>query len=1735
MKKWVICVLMMLITLVTVSAFATENMYPAPEIELYSDEITIGNNLEMIQNSDEAISYQITLDASRYLRYQAIQGTLNWDDGEISRFEINVKGYNIDIGYDDPIASQTIFCDREQREAEFVFTGAEIDDLFDGYYYSGEIDVTAYAPDYPACSQFQSFDILSNPINAPVLYLTLPEVITPDDETSLSIPYRIEPGSYPFHFTTLLTAYDTSKVSIGSEEVIITDAGYSGTIRIPDEIMDMNPAFIGIEIQNFQDAIDREGTVDTDLSGLIRVPTNLQSWGTWGDLDWAVSNTGVLTICGTDGMNSFASGSTDAWQAEKENILSVVIEEGVNSIGAYAFSGFSNLTSVTIADSVKGIWERAFYGCSSLSAVDLGENLGTIGPAAFAYCSSLESITLPESLTDISESAFESCTELASIVIPDSVTWIIDNAFRNCTSLTQISIGKGVQMIPKAAFSGCTALQNVEIDADAKIETIYTDAFSGCTSLASFPFPDSTYVIYDNAFNGCTSLTSVSIPAGVVKIFESSFRNCTSLTEIQVHADNTAYSAVDGLLLDKAGVTLIAYPAGRNDTNLVIPAGVKTIGPGVFYGCTGLTSINLNEVNSVSDEAFFGCTGLENLIAPNGVFGVGNNAFANCDSINTVNYLGQEITLNGIFASGKSGGIGYLFGNNKTLLFMGNGVPASDLTASSVPVWKTGGVKWVIVPDYIYMIYQYTFYGCTSLESVSIGKDLSQIGKYAFSGCTAMREITFTGNCYSIDNYAFSDCTALTGITLPDSCYSIGNYVFDNCTSLAEIHLPDNCYSVGDYAFHDCTSLTSVSLPAGVTSIGDYAFYGCSSISGTMSIPKSVEEIGRDAFRGCAGLTAFAVDPDNTAYASENGALYDMNISTLIAFPRAAGGHYVMPDSVTTIKDDALILCSELNSVTFGNGISQIGASTFFGCYGLNAIHISQSITSIDKNSFASCSNLTEITVDPGNTVYASLNGVLFSKDLTKLYHYPEGRDGDYSIPSGVTTIDEYAFKQASKLTSITIPESVSVIGDHAFQNCGQLVFVTIMADQPAFGETVFSGCNKIGSFTYQGRTVIPGGIIHHSTTDGVSILYGSSGDVCFFGSGSIPFSSSNRPLWYGIRRAYIFGGISAIEAKAFDNCYMMTGITFGDTVKSIGQEAFRGCIALTDISWGRGLESIGAEAFRFCTALETLTIPGGVSIVDSNAFNQCTSLKNVTVENRGTIIADNAFSLVEGITDLTIPSTEMTGLFSESKETVQHVTILPGATEITASAFTDFTALTTISIPDSVTAIGSNAFGGCSLLADVIIPENVAVIGNSAFNGCAALQHIEIPEGVTGIGDFVFNNCSTLTGIGIPDSVITIGTSAFSGCELLSSIEIPDSVTTIGESAFNGCAALTSIEIPNSVSTIGDFAFNSCAAMTGIVIPESVTAIGESAFSGCTSLTGITIPVCNSYTHQWAKQHCFSAFVITHQLPTTDPAVAPTCEETGLTEGQHCGECEEILLAQETVPALGHDWHDPVYEWAEDQRTLTATRVCDRDPEHTETETADVSAEITLQPTCEIMGQTTYTSEAFTNPVFLPQTQTKTDIDALGHAWTETIYTWSEDETTVTANRVCGHDAGHIQTETVSTVKVISPVPTENTAGAFTTTSMEFLNPDFEQQAKTESIPAIKDMHVLSLPAALTTIESEAFANLENVDAVRVPEYVAFIADDAFDKGMILIVPAGSYAEEWAAGKDGIYSIQQP
>ena len=199
------------------------------------------------------------------------------------------------------------------------------------------------------------------------------------------------------------------------------------------------------------------------------------------------------------------------------------------------------------------------------------------------------------------------------------------------------------------------------------------------------------------------------------------------------------------------------------------------------------------------------------------------------------------------------------------------------------------------------------------------------------------------------------------------------------------------------------------------------------------------------------------------------------------------------------------------------------------------------------------------------------------------------------------------------------------------------------------------------------------------------------------------------------------------------------------------------------------------------------------------------------------------------GLTTATIP------------ETVTYEGTTYSVTSIGSSAFSNCTALTSITIPNSVTSIGDWAFGGCSSLpvennlryADTYLVEAV----DKTLSTCS------IKEGTKWIGDGAFSSCSSLTSITIPNSVTSIGGEAFSGCSSLTSVTIPNSVTSIGGSAFSGCSSFTSVTIGNSVTSIGDYAFGECSSLTSITIPNSVTSIGANAFKDCSSLEYLSIP----------------------------------------------------------------------------------------------------------------------------------------------------------------------------------------------------------------------------------------------------------------------------------------------------
>ncbi|MCR5157642.1 MAG: leucine-rich repeat domain-containing protein [Prevotella sp.] len=241
-----------------------------------------------------------------------------------------------------------------------------------------------------------------------------------------------------------------------------------------------------------------------------------------------VESTHTLTISktgeGTGKMNNFYYDNRP-WSSYCDEIVKVVIESGVTSIGNNAFHGCSALTSVDIPEGVTSIGYGAFSSCSGLTSVDIPEGMTSIGDYAFADCSGLTSVDIPKGVTSIGNRAFESCISLTSVGIPAGVTSIGNNAFCNCDGLTSVDIPSGVTSIGYSAFSFCDRLTSVTIPEG--VTTINEGTFQACTRLNSLSLPDGLKNIKQRAFQYCYELKTLTIPASVEGIYSEAFDGCS--------------------------------------------------------------------------------------------------------------------------------------------------------------------------------------------------------------------------------------------------------------------------------------------------------------------------------------------------------------------------------------------------------------------------------------------------------------------------------------------------------------------------------------------------------------------------------------------------------------------------------------------------------------------------------------------------------------------------------------------------------------------------------------------------------------------------------------------------------------------------------------------------------------------------------------------------------------------------------------------------------------------------------------------------------------------------------------------------------------------------------------------------------------------------------------------------------------------------------------------------------
>ncbi len=404
------------------------------------------------------------------------------------------------------------------------------------------------------------------------------------------------------------------------------------------------------------------------------------------------------------------------------------------------------------------------------------------------------------------------------------------------------------------------------------------------------------------------------------------------------------------------------------------------------------------------------------------------------------------------------------------------------------------------------------------------------------------------------------------------------------------------------------------------------------------------------------------------------------------AFAYATVTSVSFPDSVTNISVDAFSYCYNLVSVQFGSNLTYLESDAFNSCTSLLRVEIPGNVSSIGGYPFIHCTALLSINVSAANANYASLEGVLYNKDLTTLIQYPCGKVGAFAVPSSVNTIAAYAFAY-SPVIRVDLPASVMTIAYMPFMECLSLTNISVADDNPVFA-------SQGGVLYNKAMTTL---MAYPAGLAGAFVLPENVTTV-----GNYAFSHCRQ-----LTSVHLGGNITTLGNQAFAYCFGLVTVTIPENVTSIGTLPFYVCSALLSIEVAPSNPSYASASGilytkNLATLIEapggiagSLIIPAGVTFVSQNAFAYCQHLESVIVPNSTTALGDSAFTYCYNLTSVTLSN----GLIS----------------------------------------LGTNAFYENFGLRSIIIPASVASIQGGAFNDCRALTLVQFEGNAPTCGANVF------------------------------------------------------------------------------------------------------------------------------------------------------------------------------------------------------------------------------------------------------------------------------------------------------------------------------------------------------------------------------------------------------------
>lgn len=1054
------------------------------------------------------------------------------------------------------------------------------------------------------------------------------------------------------------------------------------------------------------------------LTAVFGVCARADNEGTCGpNLTWKLENRRLI-ISGTGEMDDFKEdetvqkpylwytlpGTTAPWDGEIFNEL--VIEEGVTSIGAYAFNCHTELIIVSLPDTLKSIGDSAFAYCENMADVLFPKSVERIGKSVFTDCRGLNSAVLPESLAMIEFGLFQSCNALETVVVPDGVLSIADLAFGSCLSLKEIILPASVVRISKDAFSSCEDLQNVIVEKDSYAEK-YCIQYNLPYTYADTP------VIFGS--DGGEQL-EWKLENGTLTIYGTGKMD-----------DFTR----------QFGVTeeITAPWSGQQITQVVIESGITSVGDYAFWGCGQLKAVTLPDtVTRIGKFAFEGCDLLQEITLPDGIAEIGKKAFSKCGSLTAITLPASVGTLGeDVFAGGEKrikvtvepgsyaerycaeNGLTYTGGENTP---EATSTPQADIRKSNTCgenlTWKLENGTLTISGTGRMDNYEQSQelpdrngtarpgssapWSGSAFTALVVEDGVTSIGNYAFEGC-GMTEVSLPGTLVSLGEGAFERCENLKTVTLPDSVTEIGMFAFCECTGLTEIRLSASLASIGTAAFQTCVKLTEITLPESLRSAGMYAFLNCSALK-TVTLPASLEMLGEYAFDGCQALRNVIVPKDSYAerYCAKKGLSYIYTGSVPEAVPTEAPGGtcgknltwrlegYTLTISGSGEMDDYDSVYTETDA--YGSSYFLYTTAPWFGRY-FSRVVVENGVTRIGSFAFYSSGTLQSIQLPD---TLKSIGSEALSNTALKMVELPDSVESvgskafsgcrsleQVKLPAGLKVLPLECFYGCASLREIVLPDTLQSIGGSAFADCEKLREIRLPASVFAIGSNAFSNCTKLEGYIVEKGSYAEeyciGKYLPYSYVDGtkpertVKTVSGTCGrDLTWtLEDGTLTVSGTGEMDNYMVvtEEGFVTGTTAPWEEMLIDTVIIEEGVT------SVGDYAFAYCDEVKQVSLPETLTYLGIEAFTSCSITE-VELPDAISMIELNTFLSCHHLQKVK-------------------------------------------------------------------LPAGLRCIPFGMFQRCSALRDITLPESVETVENDAFAGCTSLEELRIPAALTDIREYAF------------------------------------------------------------------------------------------------------------------------------------------------------------------------------------------------------------------------------------------------------------------------------------------------------------------------------------------------------------------------------------------------------------